>query len=314
MPSTPRPLGKRGQPSRKSVNFDEDASDAGSDAITDDEDESQKQSYANGRDRRKRNSKASLEALINGHKPAASGNKPASTSLRHTPARRAARKAARAMHDQLDTDGDETPDATDIDQEGEEASDDPTPRPSDGKILTRSRLSTMQSMDSSPLMGKTRRLSTATLTASPDTDSSKRSSIAGARSSDEEDTELVSSSQQSARRRVRSRQLRNRRDSGYNLRRNDSSGFDLDTRLGGIDLTDDDNDVVAMEVASPDEDVEMAEPASEDTKTSGDDSHEDEHEEDEISGKSNLAVLPPCDSLSSCASQMRYWRLRLKLH
>ena len=288
-PSTPRPFGKRGKMGRRSVNFDEmdddDASETGSNVTADDEDGSQKRSRASGKGLGRRNSKASSERMKLDDKHLNAFGKGQSSLNRHTPARRAARKATRAMHDQLDTDEGDVMEVTDV-EDAEEGSDDPTPKPRDGKILTRARSNTTRKTDSSPLRGKTRRLSTATLTASPDTDSSKRSSVLGPNSTDEDNAESVYSSQQSSQRRVKPNRSRNRRGSGYNLRRNDSSGFDLDTRLGGIDLTDDDE--TAMEAGFPavEEDVEMAEQASESTEVPGDDSHDDEHGEDEVSGQS----------------------------
>jgi hypothetical protein len=306
LPTTPRPLGRRGKGSRKSVNFDEEAdgaaSESGSVSTAGDEDddndnEGQVRTRQNGRSLGKRGSKASLDIIQDddeersGTTSKTTGKRRSSLAPRHTPARRAARKAVRAMHDQLDTDEDETMEATDVDASEEEGplagSDDPTPRPPGGRTATRARSSTMQSNDSSPLRRRTRRLSTSTLLTSPETDSSRRSSLTSLeRSSDEEQQDdMASSSQQLARRRKTLKRPNKRRDSGYNLRRNDSSGFDLDARLGGIDLTDDDD--TAMEADEPDEneDVEMTEQISEDTEMPDDSAHEDEHGEDGISGK-----------------------------
>jgi hypothetical protein len=307
VPLTPRPLGRRGKGSRKSVNFDEEAdeaaSESGSVSTAGDEDDSHDdhvRTRQNGKSLAKRGSRASLEMIQDEDEdPSAATGKTVRkrrlSLIRHTPARRAARKAVRAMHDQLDTDEDENMEATDVEGSEDESplagSDDPTPRPNGGRIATRARSSTMQSNDSSPLRRRNRRLSTSTLLTSPETDSSRRSSLTSlGRSSDEEQQDdMASSSQQSARRRKNLKRPNKRRDSGYNLRRNDSSGFDLDARLGGIDLTDDDDTAMEADKLDENEDVEMTEQMSEDTEMPDDSVHEDEHGEDGISGKSALS-------------------------
>lgn len=234
----------------------------------------------------KRGSRMSISLdVVQEDEPSRMIGKRRSSLIRHTPARRAAKKATRAMQDQLDSDDEEMMDATDVEGSEEElvGSDDPTPRPA-----TRARSSTLQSHDSSPLRRKTRRLSSSTMLTSPETDSSRRSSQTSLGNSSDggQEDELASSSQQSAQRRKRlTRRPGKRRDSGYNLRRNDSSGFDLDTRLGGIDLTDDDDAAIQAENVEADEDVEMAEQMSEDTEMPNDSAHEDEHGEDGISGE-----------------------------
>jgi len=316
-PSTPRPVTKRGKMGRRSVNFDEvdddEASETGSDFAADDYIGSQKRSQTSGRGLGRRNSKAGSERMNFDDQHLNAFGKGHSTLNRHTPARRAARKATRAMHDQLDTDEGDVMEVTDV-EDAEEGSDDPTPKPRDGKILTRARSNTTRKTDSSPLRGKTRRLSTATLTASPDTDSSKRSSVLGRTSSDEDNAELVYSSQQSSQRRVKTNRSRNRRGSGYNLRRNDSSGFDLDARLGGIDLTDDDENAMEAKLPIEEEDVEMAEQTPENTEVPGDDSHDEEHGEDEVSGESHCSSIKPAGSkLNTCYCQTRFWRPQPKL-
>lgn len=332
VPLTPRPLGRRGKGSRKSVNFDEEAdeaaSESGSVSTAGDEDDSHNdhvRTRQNGKSLGKRGSRASLEMIQDeDQEPSAATGKTVgkrrSSLIRHTPARRAARKAVRAMHDQLDTDEDENMEATDAEGSEDESplagSDDPTPRPNGGRIATRARSSTMQSNDSSPLRRRNRRLSTSTLLTSPETDSSRRSSLTSlGRSSDEEQQDdMASSSQQSARRRKNLKRPNKRRDSGYNLRRNDSSGFDLDARLGGIDLTDDDDTAMEADKVDENEDVEMTEQMSEDTEMPDDSAHEDEHGEDGISGKP-ASFRDFCKNLFtySWVIQTRCWLQRRKL-
>jgi hypothetical protein len=251
---------------------DPDGSELASDEHEDDSNERQK---AIGR--RHGNHRGSNSIILDGGLSASE-----IAIARQTPARRAARKATQAMHNQLDTDDEDQIDLTDADDDDD--GDDPTPRPINGKIAARNRGAVAQSSDSSPTGRRMRRVSNATLLASPDTDSSNRSSIISIGSSDEE----MTSSQQSVRRQSRGKKGPRRRDSGgYNLRRNDSSGFDLDARLEGIDLTDEDSGMHDGPAETPEEatDVEMTDQASEGSTSVP--AEEEEDNSDDVSGASS---------------------------
>lgn len=199
-------------------------------------------------------------------------------AARPLPPRKAARKAKRAMHNQLDTSDDDDDDlviqdeamsdADGTDEEmlivtsdkiGRRGSEEP-PRVANGKPPARGKSSTAQSHTSSALLNarrgqrktsmslRNRAPSTSSLEGEDMTSSASETTSVSPDDSEDEDYEDPGSMASTRERKVNGPQQKGdqrsrgrRKSSVYNLRGNDSSGFDLDTRLEGIDLTDDDD-------------------------------------------------------------------------